>query len=63
LTCGKLLLASGSFLRRDVRTFLNKEHQKLLSLSSFLFKNHPVADSKERPTLLEEHYMACVMYY
>jgi hypothetical protein len=35
-TCGKVLLASGFFLRSDVGMFLNKEHQKLLSLS-FLF--------------------------
>jgi hypothetical protein len=35
-TCGKLLLASGFFLRCDVRMFLNNEHQKLLSIP-FLF--------------------------
>jgi hypothetical protein len=51
LACGKLLLASGFFRRRDVRMFLNKEHQTLLALSSVLFKNHPQADSKAHPTL------------
>jgi hypothetical protein len=35
-TCGKLLLPSGFFLRSDVEMFLNKEHQKILSLY-FLF--------------------------
>jgi hypothetical protein len=49
LTCGKLLLASGFFLRRYVRMFLNKEHQTLLALSSVLFKNQPRVDSKAQP--------------
>jgi len=35
-TCGKLLLASGFFLRNDVGMFLNKAHQKLLPFS-FIF--------------------------
>jgi hypothetical protein len=32
-TCGKLLLASGFFLRSDGGMFLNNKHQKLLSIS------------------------------